>query len=66
MDEWPLVNLSEQKIRGLSLLYNAARESMTRGHRLLAEIRLTEYFSAIENLIDKSIFNTLDVRKKKR
>jgi len=65
MDEWPLVELSDKKIRGLTLLYRAACDSMDRGHRLLADIRLREYFGAVENLIDHSIFNRLDHTKKK-
>lgn len=65
MDEWPVVKLSKQKIDGLSLLYNAARNSMESGARMYGEVRLKEYFEAIENLIDHSVRNPLDHRTKK-
>lgn len=72
MDEWPLVKLSEQAIRGLSLLHTSAMDSMTTANnyanvffQAAAALRLIDYFDAVENLIDKGARNPLDHTRQK-
>lgn len=75
----PHVKLSPERIRELSLLLVSAIDCMAtaNGYPIMlgylgvfakahASIRLTEYFDAVENLIDNSIRNPLDHSRLKK